>query len=109
MVCKCSKMASTQVRNLAARCGARGKRNEICNSFSVGGATLLCLMRPLLIARGAMVAEKETREHAFQDVKGIWNSDHSDSSVDDPRFHCKRKRKQRSFRLYRLTDGSNQE
>src|SRR4029077_18622797 len=28
MVCKCSKMASTQVRNLAARCGARGKRNN---------------------------------------------------------------------------------
>ena len=60
-------MASTQVRNLAARCGAQGKRNEICSSFSVGGA-LLCLRHPHLIARGAMVAEKETREHAFQDV-----------------------------------------
>ena len=82
-------MASTPARNPAAPCGARGKRNEIC-SFSAGSATLLCLRRPHLIARGAIAAEKETREHA-------WNSGHSDSSVDDLRFHCKRKRKQRSL------------
>jgi len=56
------------VRNLAARCGALGKRNEICSSFSVVSATVVCLRRPHLIARGAMAAEKETREHAFQHV-----------------------------------------